>query len=68
MILESASMATDLAKNHADKVYVVDDDVDVGHSIAVTLSSVGYAVERFANAVEFLDTPRRPAPASPSST
>ena len=55
MILESASMATDLAKNHADKVYVVDDDVDVGHSIAVTLSSVGYAVERFASAAEFLE-------------
>ena len=43
-------MATNVVKNEADKVYVVDDDADVGHSIGVTLSSVGYAVERFASA------------------
>lgn len=48
-------MATNVVKNEADKVYVVDDDADVGHSIGVTLSSVGYAVERFASAAEFLD-------------
>lgn len=48
-------MATNLVKNEADRVYVVDDDADVGHSIAVTLNSVGYAVERFASAAEFLE-------------
>lgn len=48
-------MATELVNNRTDNVYVVDDDADVGRSIAVTLSSVGYAVERFTTAAEFLD-------------
>lgn len=50
-------MATEFLKSQADKlkVYVVDDDADVGRSIAVALSSVGYDVERFTSAVEFLD-------------
>jgi two-component system response regulator FixJ len=37
------------------RVYVVDDDADIRHSISLVLSSVGYAVKTYASAEEFLE-------------
>lgn len=47
-------MTTRTVKGSLGQVYVVDDDADVRESVTCTLRSVGYAVETYREAAEFL--------------
>ena len=38
------------------RIYIVDDDIPFGRSLAMLVESVGYEVETYASAEEFLET------------